>query len=146
MEEYKRYCYQVSLQFGRRQRTIMWTFFWMLCLVNLSILGRNEWTIFNLRLHVRSWSDKILLEEDFSRFHNRKEFRIWREKFYPGPGFEPGPLAFRAKALTIWAIQDIYRTTIELISCSHTCIEPDIHKTCTALREFGFREIVLNVN
>ena len=23
-----------------------------------------------------------------------------REKFYPGPGLEPGPLAFRANALT----------------------------------------------
>ena len=39
-----------------------------------------------------------------------------REKFYPGPGLEPGPLAFRANALTAWAIQDKYRTTAELIS------------------------------
>ena len=42
--------------------------------------------------------------------------RIEREKFYPGPGLEPGPLAFRANALTNWAIQDMYRSTIELIS------------------------------
>ena len=26
--------------------------------------------------------------------------RIEREKFYPGPDLEPGPLAFRANALT----------------------------------------------
>ena len=39
-----------------------------------------------------------------------------REKFYPGPGLEPGPLAFRANALTNWAIKDKFRTTIELIS------------------------------
>ena len=39
-----------------------------------------------------------------------------REKFYPGPGLEPGPLAFHANALTSWAIQDKYESTIELIS------------------------------
>ena len=39
-----------------------------------------------------------------------------REKFYPRSGLEPGPLAFRANVLTNWAIQDMYRTTIELIS------------------------------
>ena len=27
-------------------------------------------------------------------------FRIEREKFYPVPGLEPGPLAYRANALT----------------------------------------------
>ena len=42
--------------------------------------------------------------------------RIEREKFYPGPGIEPGPLAFRANVLTNWAIQDKYQSMIELIS------------------------------
>ena len=40
------------------------------------------------------------------------------KKIYPGPGLEPGPSAFRAKALTNWAIQDKYQSTIELISKS----------------------------
>ena len=30
--------------------------------------------------------------------------RIEIEKFYPGSGLEPGPLAFHANALTDWAI------------------------------------------
>ena len=34
----------------------------------------------------KRWLDKI------------KDFK--REKFYPGPGLEPGPLAFHANALT----------------------------------------------
>ena len=34
--------------------------------------------------------------------------RILREKFfYPGPGLEPGPLAFCANALTSWAIGQV---------------------------------------
>ena len=33
-----------------------------------------------------------------------------------GPGLEPGPLAFRANALTNRAIQDKYESMIELIS------------------------------
>ena len=90
MEEYIKYCYQVSLQFGRGQRTIMLTFFWIFCFVNLSILGRKDWAMFNLRLHVRSWSDKILLEVDLASFITGK-------------------------------------------SCSHTCIKPDIRKTCAAM-------------
>ena len=36
----------------------------------------------------------------------RKDIK-WDEKFYPGPGLEPGPLAFRANALTNWAMQYI---------------------------------------
>ena len=39
-----------------------------------------------------------------------------KEKFCPGPGLEPGSLAFRANALTNWAIQDKYQSMIELIS------------------------------
>ena len=42
--------------------------------------------------------------------------RIERDKFYPGPGLESGPLAFRANALTNRAIKDKYGSTIELIS------------------------------
>ena len=38
--------------------------------------------------------------------------RIEREKFYPGPGLEPGPLALRANALTNWAIQGKHGSTI----------------------------------
>ena len=70
IEEYIKYSYQVYLPFGRGQRTIIlyWHFFWILCLVNVSILGHNDWAIFNLRLHVRSWSDKIILEEDLASF------------------------------------------------------------------------------
>ena len=30
----------------------------------------------------------------------RKLIEFKREKFYPGPGLEPGPLAFPANALT----------------------------------------------
>ena len=67
MEEFVKY-YLMSLQFGRGQRTIMVKYFRIFCLVNLSILGRNDWAIFNLRLHVRSSSDKILLEEDLASF------------------------------------------------------------------------------
>ena len=44
---------------------------------------------------------------------------IEREHFYPGPWLEPGPLACRANALTNWAIQDKYGSTIQLISQSH---------------------------
>ena len=39
--------------------------------------------------------------------------RIEREKFYPGPGLELRPLAFRASALTNRAIQDKYGPMIE---------------------------------
>ena len=69
----------------------------MLCLVNLSILGHKVWVLFNLRLHVRSSSDKIFLEEDLASFITGK-------------------------------------------SSSHTCIEPDIHKTCAA-SEYNFRNL-----
>ena len=48
------------------------------------------------------------------------ECRIEREKFYPGLGPEPGPLALCANALTNWAIQDKYGSMIELISNSHS--------------------------
>ena len=47
-------------------------------------------------------------------FHVR--CRILNEKFYPGPGLDPGPLTFRANGLTNWAIQDKYESKIELIS------------------------------
>ena len=39
-----------------------------------------------------------------------------REKFYPGPGLEPGPLAFRANALPTEPSRTSYQSTIELIS------------------------------
>ena len=75
-----------------------------------------------MRPPLLSWGNDVAFHEiSFLRifsgvFLNYKTNGIWREKFYPGPGFEPGPLAFRANSLTNWAIQDMYRTTIELIS------------------------------
>ena len=33
-------------------------------------------------------------------YYNYVRLEFKREKFYPGPGLEPGPLAFRANALT----------------------------------------------
>ena len=46
------------------------------------------------------------LKVHFSKTHIDILLIIEREKFYPGPGFEPGPLAFRANALTNWSNQD----------------------------------------
>ena len=42
--------------------------------------------------------------------------QLKEKKFYPGPELEPGPLAFRANALTNWVNQDKYQSMTELIS------------------------------
>ena len=55
------------------------------------------------------------MDDRETRSENNLNTRIEREKFYPELGLEPGPLAFRANALTK-AIQNKYGSTIELIS------------------------------
>ena len=60
--------------------------------------------LFELKISLSDQS-RLLVDVEFER-----------EKFSPGPGLEPGSLAFRANALTNWAIQDKYQSKIELIS------------------------------
>ena len=51
-------------------------------------------------LVLRPLSELILKIKFSEEGHLLARYRIEREKFYPGPGLEPGPLVFRANALT----------------------------------------------